>query len=329
MKNLDTIAEDLFKKLRGRFDRVTMGNDEGKVTSDPSASRFYDFDFEHENQKMGSVSIALFDSKLSVIYNEKMVKQADSILTQAWYDFLREMRMFAKRRVLGFDARNINKSNLNKRDYKFLSNDTYISESTLSGNRKKSYQRIGNAKLNIKHSKPIDTETKHARTNNIDSIFIESNNGERFKYPYIHLNGARAMTRHVSEGGTPYDEFGKHIIGLSEELTKLNKFKRYINRSKIMAEGLSEYKHIVENRVSDIKKKLYSIQTESGYKTISDDYENIIIENVPEDVEMDWIDQLTIKQFNEELKDIFPYVYRLVAEHKEETLESDDFLDLL
>ena len=36
--------------------------------------------------------------------------------------------------------------------------------------------------------------------------------------PMKHINGARAMARHVAEGGNPYDDFGKHIIVLSEEL---------------------------------------------------------------------------------------------------------------
>ena len=40
----------------------------------------------------------------------------------------------------------------------------------------------------------------------------------------------------------------------------------------------------------------------------------VVNENVPEDVAENWIDQLTIRTFNEELKDVFPYVYRLVSE---------------
>ena len=64
-----------------------------------------------------------------------------------------------------------------------------------------------------------------------------------------HPNGARAMARHVAEGGTPYDDFGKHIIGLSEELSKLRKFKTYMNRSSVMAEGLAGYLDVVNERI--------------------------------------------------------------------------------
>ena len=50
------------------------------------------------------------------------------------------------------------------------------------------------------------------------------------------------------------------------------------------------------------------------------------MEDVPEDVASNWIEQLTIKQFNEELKDVFPYIYKLVSEANAELrLGPEDF----
>jgi hypothetical protein len=77
------------------------------------------------------------------------------------------------------------------------------------GTHKTSYQRIGNARLAIKHTQPINVESIGGRSQKIGAIYIESPEGERFKYPYRHLAGARAMARHVSEGGNAYDDFGK------------------------------------------------------------------------------------------------------------------------
>ena len=37
-----------------------------------------------------------------------------------WYDFLKELRTFARKRLLNFDVQISQKSNLNRRDYKFL-----------------------------------------------------------------------------------------------------------------------------------------------------------------------------------------------------------------
>ena len=166
-----------------------------------------------------------------------------------------------------------------------------------------------------------------ARTRNIDKIFIESPEGERFRYPYRHLAGARAMARHVAEGGTPFDDFGKHVIGLSEELNNLKKFKTYVNRSAVMAEGLSQYMDVIESRAKDVKRELESIQKSNGYANIIENYETVVLEEVPDDVKTNWIDELTIRQFNEDLKDIFPYIYRLVGEAKQSDEITADTVD--
>ena len=67
-----------------------------------------------------------------------------------------------------------------------------------------------------------------ARSRQIQSLYIENEDGERFKYPLTHLAGARAMMRHVSNGGRPHDEFGEHIVTTSEDIAKLNSFSRYV-----------------------------------------------------------------------------------------------------
>ena len=318
MKNLDLIAEELFNKIRGRFPSITIGDSEGKVTNKPNESRFYDFDYVEGDRKLGKVSISLSDEAVEVMYSNDFVANEDIITRENWYEFLKELRQFSKKRMLKFDTRNINKSNLDQRDYKFLATnrtgDDTMNESKMYGTSKTSYQNVGEARIAIKHSKPVNTESATGRIQNISSIFIESPEGERFKYPYRHLNGARAMARHVAEGGKPFDDFGKHITGLSEELNSLKKFKSYVNRSSVMAEGLSGYMLPVNERLNDIKKTISSLQKESTYRTAFESFEQPVFEEIPDDVAENWIDQLTIKQFNEELKDVFPFVYRLVSE---------------
>ena len=40
----------------------------------------------------------------------------------------------------------------------------------------------------------------------------------------------------------------------------------------------------------------------------------INIRRSSEDIKKNWIDELTIKTFKEELQDVFPYIYKLVTE---------------
>jgi len=330
MKNLDLIGEELFNKIRGRFPSVTIGNEEGLVTNVPNEARFFDFDFKEGDKNLGKVSVSVDEKSLNVMYSNNFIEGQDKFTKEKWYGFLKELRYFAKKRLLNFDTRNITKSNLNRRDYKFLasnSGEQTMSESKMYGTSRTSYQDIGNARLALKHSKPVNQELAAGRTQHIEAIYIESSNGERFKYPYRHLNGARAMAMHVSEGGNTYDEFGKHITGLSEELSKLRKFKNYMNRSSVMAESLAGYMDAVNERIETVKKTVENLQKQARYKEAFESYEQTVYEDVPEEVASNWIDQLTIRQFNEELKDVFPYIYRLVNEKtKAKELGPEDLL---
>ena len=332
MKNLDLISEELFNKIRGRFPTVTIGNAEGIVTNKPNEARFFDFDFKQKEKSLGRVSVSLDENAVSVMYSNNFVENQDKLVKQSWYDFLKELRYFAKKRLLNFDTRDITKSNLNKNDYKFLaqnqSGEEQMTESKMYGTSRTSYQDVGSARVSVRHNKPVNQELASGRTQHIENIYIESSEGERFKYPFKHLNGARAMAMHVSEGGKVYDDFGKHITGLSEELYKLKKFKSYMGRSGVMAEGLSQYMDIVNERVLTVKKTIEGLQRQKSYKAMIENFEVKEIKEVPEDVAENWVDQLTIRQFNEELKDVFPYIYNLVNEEtKAQELGPEDIVD--
>ena len=314
MQEFDKIGEDLFNKIRGRFPEVTIGDEAGTVTNEPTMARFFDFDYNG----LGKVSVAIDeDEGLTIIYSKDFMEDQDEMTQDAWYDFLKELRIFSKKRMLDYSVRDITKSNLNKRDYKFLAKtpeDGQMTESKLYGTSKVSYQKVGEARIVIQHTESINQESATGRTQKIGKIYIESADGERFRYPFKHLSGARAMARHVAEGGNTYDDFGKHIVGLSEEMGKLRKFKNYMGRSAVMAESLAGYVDVVKERIATVKKTIESLQKPAYYAETIAAFETPMMEDVPADVAENWIDQLTIKQFNEELADVFPYIYKLVGE---------------
>ena len=330
MKNLETIADELFNKIRGRFPNITVGNESAEVTNQPKEARFFEFDFSSGKK----VSVSIDEDSLTVMYGQDLFAEDEQVLKSKWFDLLKELRVFAKKRMLNFDTRDITKNNLDKRDYQYLSTEKQMSESKMYGTSRTSYQDIGTARLVVKHAGPVNHENAAGRTQNVHSIYIESEAGERFKYPLRHMNGARAMAMHVSEGGNAYDDFGKHITGLSEELNKLRKFKTYMNRSSVMAEGLAGYMDVVNERLAAVKKTVESLQRKSYYTETFANFETTVLEEVPEDVSNTWIDELTIRQFNEELKGVFPYVYNLVKEANKveevdlEKLAEDDAIQL-
>jgi len=332
MNKFKTFASDMFNKIRGRFTDVTIGDENGNVTNIPEDARFFEFSYNAQGNELGKVSVSLDEENgVTVIVAKDLVLNQVEAIQDDWYNFLKELRYFAKKRMLKFDVRDINKSNLDKRDYEYLAQnrpgENTMSESKMYGNETRSYQKIGKARIAIKHSAPINVESSNSRTSKIGSIYIESPTGERFKYPYKHLAGARAMALHVNEGGHMYDDFGKYISGLSEEMSKLRKFSQYMNRSSVMAETLEGYTDIVKGRIKEVRQEIQNLQKPGYYKEASENYEVAVMEEVPTDVSDAWVDQLTIKQFNEELKDVFPYIYNLVGTSVVETIDLDDILD--
>jgi len=318
MNKFNNFASDMFNKIRGRFTDVEIGNESGTVTNVPEEARFFEFAYKTKGMELGKVSVSLDEENgVTVIVAKDFVNGQVESIQDDWYNFLKELRVFAKKRMLKFDVRDINKTNLDKRDYEFLAvNRTgdNMAESAMYGSNRISYQKIGSARIAIKHSAPINVESASSRRTKIGSIFIESPSGEKFKYPYKHLSGARAMALHVSEGGHAYDDFGKYISGLSEEMSKLRKFNQYVGRSTVMAETLEGYGDVVKGRIKEVKQTIANLQKPAYYKEAAENFVVPVIEDVPTDIADSWVDQLTIKQFNEELKDVFPYIYNLVGE---------------
>ena len=334
MQISNKIRKDLFDKIRSRCSDLSIGDENGNVTNEPENATFFEFSYtDQDSEELGKISISLQDNEdekdeIVVIFSQDIVKDQPSETRSRWFDFLKDLRGFAKKRLLNFSIRDIRKSNLTKRDYKFLSNnktgENEMNESLLYGTSTNSYQKIGGARIHIKHNQPINTESAHGRNYKIGRIYVESPDGEKFKYPRNHLNGARAMALHVSEGGNPYDDFGKYITGLSEELASLKKFNMYMNRNGVMAEALANYTSIVKERSTSVRKEIKNLQNMAFYQEKISNFQPAIVEQVPKDIEEAWVEQLTIKQFNEELKDIFPYIYNLVGNNYISEVTADD-----
>jgi len=321
MNGLDGIAKQLFEKIRSRFPKIVMGDENGAPTSDESQARFYDFDWVVNGENQGAVSISIQEGEsLKIYYSQNMLENLPEPIENEWYAFLKEMRFFAKKHMMGFDARDLAKSNLDKRDYQYLANKQ-VQESAMYGTTKSSYEELDKTKLIIRHKKEITPEQAGARTRHISSLFIENESGERFKYPYAHLAGARAMARHVANGGVPHDDFGKHIIETSSNIAKLTAFKRYVGKKDFMnttsndiIEGSNVELENLRNHIKKLQGQQYYVQTKENFAPV----ENGDTE-LGEDVINELTNAFTIPQFNEELKDMFPLLHSIHQKRVAET----------
>jgi len=332
-KNLNPIAVELFGKIRTQFPKIKLGDANSDPTDREEDARFFEFDFVKNGVNLGTVSADLSeDDGLVVIYSNEITDGQPSSVSKQWYNFLRELREFAKQNMMKFSIRDTSKSNLEKRDYEHLANkhgEGSMTESKLYGTSKTSFQEMGEAKLIVRHSQPVNYDLPAGRTLHIESIYVENADGERFKYPFKHLNGARALATHVAHGGNSYDSIGQHIIGLSEELNKLRMFKGYVSRNPIVSEAMGTISNKVFERIDQVKKEIHSLQSSNYYKAFAESFTASDAQEIPEDVVNDWVDRLTIRTFNEELKNVFPYIYKLVGEEVDvvKELSADDLLD--
>jgi len=308
-KNLDLAAEELFAKLRSQFSRLSLKNEAGESTDEPRQAREFVFDFTKKGVPLGSVRIDLSqDDGMTVMFSNDIVEDQPEHIKKMWFNFIEELREFAKPKMLDFEVRNLNLSNLTRRG------ETQMNESKLWGGSKTSYQNLGDTRLVIKHTQPVNLDIPAGRTMHIESIYIENSSGERFRYPARHLNGARAMAQHISHSGNPYDEIGQYIVSLSEEMSNLRKFKGYVSRTPVVSEAMGPIADKVAERLDQLKQEIQNLQKESYYSTFIESFTKQEAKEIPEEIVADWVDRLTIRSFNEELKNVFPYIYRLVGE---------------
>jgi hypothetical protein len=339
MNIIEFIAQDVFDKVRGRFTNLEMGDDQGTVTTNPKDARFFDFDFVIEGNNLGRVSVSIHElGTLKIFYSQGITEDVDTVTLNEWYEFLREMRYFAKRRMLRFDTRDITKSNLNKNDFQYLA-QTGTKENTMNESAmiargpKTSMRKLENTRLIVRHSKAIDETQKGARSRNINALYIENADGERFKYPFIHLAGAKAMQRHVANGGRPYDEAGKEIINLSEKVSQLVAFKRHVGHHDGMNTEVNEILERSQGKLNELRK---TIECLSGQKF----YEQWMSELQPNEDDgfvldqatmEDYKDKFTQKNFKEDLTQYFPLIHKIMQEAGEidltQVAQSFDNLD--
>jgi len=342
MNATNNIATDLFYKIRSRFKGLKLGDEAGQITINPEQARFFDFDYMEGEQAIGHVSISLAEeNSMKVYFSTGITESMDGVQKNHWYGFLKELRQFAKRRLMSFDTRDITKDNLDQRDFAFLAQhnkpkeqpntvvkavgEQIMSESQLYGTKTVSYQKLMDTRLIIKHSQAVmDDMQPGARTRNISALFVENQDGERFKYPFIHLAGARAMQRHVANGGLPYDDLGKSIINMSEEIAQLKSFSNYVVRNDLMNSDTNNIVERSQAQLNSLREMIQKLGKQSHYEAYKESFQAREQLEVPEEVVEDFKEKFTVRNFKEDIKSVFPVLYRLMQE--ENTIGYDDIV---
>ena len=257
----------------------------GKPTVNPGEADLFSFNFKTENKEYGTVVVLVNgDNDLEVFYGDNLGKAMDSGDKGDWYDFLAAIRNLAKRHLLTFSLNNMNKLKYQMKSMADLAEGLVLEAWKGQGKNKSYNNQPGNAKVVIQHSRAIGEGEQRFR--NIGALFVENAQGERFKMPFKSIGGAKAMARHVSEGGNPYDSFGQHISEIVNEINTLGKFIR-ASRGNQFAQN-QQALGIVEdavNHYAGLKRKAKKMIGKRGYKEIFSTYDPMVVTELDETVE--------------------------------------------
>jgi len=236
MKNIERIAKELFDKIRSRFETITIGDENAKSTDQNEQARFFNFDYVgRDGKNFGNITVSIVDTEaLKLYFGRNVVNDMDQVQKRDWYEFLKQMRQFAKRNLMKFDARDISRSSLRPRDLEQISKndrpyqarEVNLGESLMIGNDRTSYENHGPIRIIVKHLRPRDEFTTNSRKLGIKQIFLQNDQGERFRCPYNNLTIARALASHLINGGHFYDENYKSVCSAIENLIKIGNFVR-------------------------------------------------------------------------------------------------------
>jgi hypothetical protein len=263
----DTISSNVFDFLKSRFDLGESVDEDGQSTMDSSKMKVFTFDFKNaKGDNLGCVVVSLIDDSESInslkVYFGDEIGNADADSQKEWFKFLQELRLFAKINMLGFDVRNINKSTITRRDIEPMFESTF---GPIDGTVKTSRQPLENMQIIIKHTARINPNIKNCRSRKIQKIYLANNKGEKFLLPFKSLMAARAMARHIYNGGTPYDKIGSDICDLVEEMNSLSTFVRHMKNVEFDNPEAINAITASKERYNDIKKELMSLSSDGGY----------------------------------------------------------------
>ena len=135
---------------------------------------------------------------------------------------------------------------------------------------------VPTTKIIIQHSRRI--EEGEQRYRNIAKIFVENSEGERFAVPTNKPGLARVYARHIAEGGTPYDERGKHITSLVEEYSKMSGFMR-ATKGKQFNESAQQLVTEAVNYYQSLRESLSKMTGHRGYSAYFESWTPALMED--------------------------------------------------
>ena len=236
---------------------------------DISKANMFSFDYTTQNKNYGTVVVLLGqDNGLEVYYGDNLGRGMEEKHRSAWYDFLAQLKKFAARNLMTFELNDLSRLKYTMQGMAAIKEGLFEG---YYGKKNISYSdQPKQTRLMIKHSRNLDESEPRYRA--IESLFVETADGERFRVPSRSLMHGRMLARHVAEGGTPYDALGSHMSSMIAELSTLNKFIRASRGRELAAEAASLTAEAVKH-YHNLKTKARRMISQRGYHEARDSFD--------------------------------------------------------
>jgi len=265
---IENISQDVADLLATKDYDVKYTDGQGQDSS-PDEAKTFAFDWVAGSGKnYGTVVIVLGDENdLQLFFGDNLGKTKENPQDKLdWFGseretgFLPELKNFATQHRYTFSPKDINQLKHTMQGMAAIKEGLFEG---YYGTRKISY--VGEqteARLVIKHNRMIGEDDKRYRY--VESLFIETAEGERFKLPFVKLSGGRAMLEHVKQGGRPYDIRGQHINEIVSEMAVLSRFNR-ASQQRVFEGVTQELVETAQHYYSELRGNLQHMATGRGY----------------------------------------------------------------
>ena len=287
----ETISQDLADLLvTHNFDpRYT---DQAGVDAAPGEAVVIGFDWVGPSGKNYGTAVAVIgdENDLMFFFGDNLGRSMEiSEDKEAWFKFLEQLSRFATQHRYTWSPKDINQLKHT------MAGIAAIKEGLFEGyygTRKISYMgEQTDARLVIKHNRMLGENDKRYRY--VESLFIETTDGERFKLPFTKLAGGRAMLEHVRQGGKPYDIRGSHICEMVTEMNVLARFNR-ASQSRVFEGDTQGLVESAQSYYATLQESLKHLASSRGYKAYFESWSPADVgseESLVEDIKTLFVEQ--------------------------------------
>lgn len=302
----NSAAKALYDLLVTRDFEPEILDAQGRAITDPGEAELFSFDWKTPEQNYGTVVCLLGpDNDLQIYFGDNLGRGMEGEDKRAWYDFLAQMKSFATRNLLSFGVQDLSRLKYAMQGMAAIREGLFEG---YYGRRRVSYSdQPRKTRLMIRHSR--DLGEGEARHRAIESLFVETAAGERFRVPSRSLAHGRMLARHVAEGGMPYDAFGQHITEMVREMATLSRFIRAA-RNRDFSGRAAEMTEAAIRHYQDLKRRAKRIISQRGYLEARDTFDPAEITD-REQVVSEIRDMFVEQNLDQRIEEALPILARL------------------